>query len=186
MRIRGQSARVCPRHALCHLAAYGHERALRATRNPPSLPSSHESAPPRLRPSRSTHAKCAHPLVPVHELTQIFTNQKKIRAIREYSWTARRGLSPCHFCPHVSRVKRLSRETWDSRTKDNGQPTKACSGWSGKAESGMSTSKLHLQLPPPPHPNTSNLSPTNENSMRNSFRLSFLPKSATLRPPSTS
>ena len=63
---------------------------------------------------------------------------------------------PMSFC----RVKRLPRETRDSRTKDNGQPTKACSSWSGKVKSGMLTSMLHLKLPPPPHPNTSNLSPT--------------------------
>lgn len=52
------------------------------------------------------------------------------------------GPVPRPFC----RVKRLPRETRDSRTKDNGQPTKAHSSWRGKVESGMPTSMLHLQL----------------------------------------
>ena len=56
-----------------------------------------------------------------------------------------RGGAPRHFA--VSSVCRGGAR--DSRTKDNGQPTKACSSWSGKVERGMLTSMLHLQLPPP-------------------------------------
>ena len=62
--------------------AAGHERALRATRNPPRLPSSHEIAPPHPRSSSFPQRRfIPNPFYPVHELTQIFTNTK-IRVIR--------------------------------------------------------------------------------------------------------
>ena len=110
MKIRGQPARACPRHGLCHMAAYGRDHESRRRRAPsatnapygrhetqPRLPSRHESAPPPPRPSRCPHAKCAWTLVTVHELTRIFTNTRRIRVICKDSWTAYRGLSPCHL-----------------------------------------------------------------------------------------
>ena len=74
--------------------AAGHERALRATRNPSRLPSRHESAPPHPRPSRipqrlfSPGSFCH-----VHELTRISRIWTEFVSICEDSWTTAGVLS---------------------------------------------------------------------------------------------
>ena len=153
------------RPTLCHLAACGRDHESRRRRAPPATnaPCGRHEIRPRL-PSRHESAppRSRHPSLP------------------------QRPFSPGSFC----HVKRLPRETRNLRTKDNGQPTKACSSWRDKVEAGSRvggsrwrwrveslTSLLHLhfiQTPP-----TYRLQ--NENSMRNFFRLPFIQKSAPIR-----
>ena len=69
----------------------------------------------------------------------IFASRQRLSPAN--SWTSL-SRAPCHFA--VSSVCRGKPGIHGQTT--NGQPTKACSGWSGKVESGMLTSMLHLQL----------------------------------------